>query len=222
MPVTQMINVSEKPLPGFISGGAPKGMLIDGEWAQAESGETFETVNPATGSVIATVASGGPADVDRAVAAARRAFENPSWVNMNPHDRTLLLLRIADALEANAAELAELESMDGGIPIMITRGMVADSAKTVRYYAGWPTKVLGTVNPVDTVRRLQLAARGRELRRVHPVRRPDRARTARAVAGVRAEHPPAATSRPAAFPARHDRRDLPLAGPDPHRRHGTR
>jgi hypothetical protein len=59
--VTQMINVSEKPLPGFVSGGAPKGMLIDGQWTQARSGETFETVNPATGSVIATVASGGPA-----------------------------------------------------------------------------------------------------------------------------------------------------------------
>jgi len=147
--VTQMINVSEKPLPGFVSGGAPKGMLIDGQRTQARSGETFETVNPATGSVIATVASGGPADVDRAVAAARRAFEDPSWANMNPHDRTLLLLRIADAIEANAAELAELESMDGGIPITITRGMMADSAKTVRYYAGWPTKILGTVNPVD-------------------------------------------------------------------------
>jgi len=147
--VTQMINVSEKALPGFVSGGAPKGMLIDGQRTQARSGETFETVNPATGSVIATVASGGPADVDRAVAAARRAFEDPSWANMNPHDRTLLLLRIADAIEANAAELAELESMDGGIPITITRGMMADSAKTVRYYAGWPTKILGTVNPVD-------------------------------------------------------------------------
>jgi acyl-CoA reductase-like NAD-dependent aldehyde dehydrogenase len=147
--VTQTIKVSEKPLPGFIGGRAPKGMLIDGEWTQAESGETFETVNPATGSVLATVASGGAADVDRAVAAARRAFEEPSWANMNPHERTLVLLRVADAMEANAAELAALESMDGGIPITVTRGMVADAVKTVRYYAGWPTKVLGTVNPVD-------------------------------------------------------------------------
>jgi phenylacetaldehyde dehydrogenase len=124
-------------------------MLIGGDWTQAASGETFETVNPATGSVLATVASGGPADVDRAVAAARRAFEEPSWASMNPHDRTLVLLRIADAMEANAEELAALESMDGGIPITVTRGMVADAAKTVRYYAGWPTKILGTVNPVD-------------------------------------------------------------------------
>jgi len=147
--MTQTIKVSEKPLPGFIRDRAPRGMLIGGEWAQAVSGETFETVNPATGAVLATVASGGPADVDRAVQAARRAFEEPSWANMNPHERTLVLLRIADALEANAEELATLESLDGGIPITVTRGMVAEAAKTVRYYAGWPTKMLGTVNPVD-------------------------------------------------------------------------
>jgi acyl-CoA reductase-like NAD-dependent aldehyde dehydrogenase len=147
--VAQTIAVSEKPLPGFISDQAPRGMLIGGEWAQAESGETFATVNPATGAVLARVASGGPADVDRAVTAARRAFEEPSWADMNPHQRTLVLLRIADALEANAEELATLESLDGGIPITVTRGMVAEAAKTVRYYAGWPTKMLGTVNPVD-------------------------------------------------------------------------
>jgi acyl-CoA reductase-like NAD-dependent aldehyde dehydrogenase len=149
VPVTQTIEVSEKPLPDFIRDRAPMRMLIGGDWTQAASGETFKTVNPATGSLLATVASGGPADVDRAVAAARRAFEEPSWANMNPHDRTLVLLRIADAMEANTEELAALESMDGGIPITVTRGMVADAAKTVRYYAGWPTKILGTVNPVD-------------------------------------------------------------------------
>jgi phenylacetaldehyde dehydrogenase len=124
-------------------------MLIGGEWTQAQSGETFATVNPATGSVLATVASGGLADVDRAVAAARRAFEKPSWADMNPHDRTRVLLRIADAVEAHREELATLESLDGGIPITLTRTMVADAAKTLRYYAGWPTKILGTVNPVD-------------------------------------------------------------------------
>jgi acyl-CoA reductase-like NAD-dependent aldehyde dehydrogenase len=147
--MTQTIKVSERPLPGFIRDRAPRGMLIDGEWTQAKSGETFETVNPATGSVLATVASGGPADVDRAVAAARRAFDEGSWANLNPHQRTLVLLRIADALEANAEELATLESLDGGIPITVTRGMVAEAVKAVRYYAGWPTKILGTVNPVD-------------------------------------------------------------------------
>jgi acyl-CoA reductase-like NAD-dependent aldehyde dehydrogenase len=147
--VTQTIKVSEKPLPDFVRDGAPRGMLIGGEWAQAASGETFATVNPATGAVLATVASGGPVDVDRAVAAARRTFEEGSWANLNPHQRTLVLLRVADAMEANAEELATLESLDGGIPITVTRGMVAEAVKTVRYYAGWPTKMLGTVNPVD-------------------------------------------------------------------------
>ena len=137
--MTQTIEVSEIPVPDFIKGQQPKGMLIGGQWTQAQSGETFETVNPATGSVLASVASGGPADVDRAVVAARQAFEEPSWANMNPHDRTLVLLRIANALEANIEELAILESLDGGIPITVTRGMVADTAKTFRYYAGWPT-----------------------------------------------------------------------------------
>ena len=147
--MTQTVNVSAIPAPDFIKGPDPKGMLIDGEWTQAQSGETFETVNPATGSVLASVASGGPADVDRAVTAARRAFEEPSWADMNPHERTLVLLRVADAIEANREELAILESLDGGIPITLTRGMVAEAAKTVRYYAGWPTKIAGTVNPVD-------------------------------------------------------------------------
>jgi acyl-CoA reductase-like NAD-dependent aldehyde dehydrogenase len=147
--VTQTIKVSQQPLPGFIGGPGPVGMLIDGQWTQAQSGEVFATLNPATGSVLAEVASGGPADVDRAVAAARRAFEEPSWADMNPHDRTLVLLRVADAIEAHSEELATLESLDGGIPITVTRGMVADAAKTVRYYAGWPTKILGAVNPVD-------------------------------------------------------------------------
>ena len=147
--MTQTIDVQQIPVPDFIRSPVPKGMLIGGEWTQAQTGETFETVNPATGSVLATVASGGPDDVDRAVAAARRAFEEPAWADMNPHERTLVLLRIADAIEANRDELATLESLDGGIPIMVTRGMVADAAKTVRYYAGWPTKIAGTVNPVD-------------------------------------------------------------------------
>ena len=147
--MTMRVEVAAGPVPEFISGTAAKPMLIGGGWSGAESGETFATVNPATGSVLASVASGGPADVDRAVAAARRAFEDPSWADMNPHERTMVLLRIADAIDAHADELAVLESLDGGIPIVLTRGMVAEAAKTFRYYAGWPTKMTGTVYPVD-------------------------------------------------------------------------
>ena len=128
--MTQTIDVSEIPIPDFIKGPRPKGMLIGGSGRRPRSGETFETVNPSTGSVLATIASGGAADVDRAVAAARQAFEEPSWADMNPHERTLVLLRVANAIEANREELAILESLDGGIPITLTRGMVAEAAKT--------------------------------------------------------------------------------------------
>jgi acyl-CoA reductase-like NAD-dependent aldehyde dehydrogenase len=147
--MTRIVEVGQPPALEFVAGGASKPMLIDGQWVQAVSGETFETVNPTNGAVITRVAAGDSADVDRAVAAARRAFEDPAWSDMNPHQRTRVLLRIADAIETNAEELAQLESLDGGIPITITRNLIAGAAETFRYYAGWPTKMLGTVNPVD-------------------------------------------------------------------------
>jgi acyl-CoA reductase-like NAD-dependent aldehyde dehydrogenase len=147
--VTTTIEVAPAPTPNFLSGTVAKPMFIDGRWTPSASGATFQTVNPATGTVLAEVAAGDQADVDRAVIAARRAFENPIWSAMNPHERTLVLLRIADSLEANIDELAELETLDAGIPITLTRGMVADAARTFRYYAGWPTKLTGLVNPVD-------------------------------------------------------------------------
>ncbi|MFD3587779.1 aldehyde dehydrogenase family protein [Streptomyces sp. NPDC058683] len=143
------IDVTAAPVPEFIAGPGARPMLIDGDWTGAQSGETFETINPATGTALTSVASGGASDVDRAVSAARRAFEDRSWPDLNPHERTMVLLRIADAIDAHAEELATLETLDGGIPITLTRGMVADAAKTFRYYAGWPTKMTGTVNPVD-------------------------------------------------------------------------
>jgi acyl-CoA reductase-like NAD-dependent aldehyde dehydrogenase len=147
--MTRIVEVGQPPALEFVSDLATKPMLIDGQWVQAASGESFETINPTNGQVIARVAAGDSADVDLAVAAARRAFDDPAWSDMNPHQRTRVLLRIADAIEANADELAQLESLDGGIPIMISRNLMAGAAETFRYYAGWPTKMLGTVNPVD-------------------------------------------------------------------------
>jgi aldehyde dehydrogenase (NAD+) len=85
----------------------------------------------------------------RAVDAARRAFEDRAWSDMNPHQRTRVLLRIADIIEAHADELALIESLDVGIPIRLARYQIAIAAETFQYYAGWPTKMLGTVNPVD-------------------------------------------------------------------------
>jgi acyl-CoA reductase-like NAD-dependent aldehyde dehydrogenase len=147
--MTRIVEVGPPPALEFVADLATKPMLIDDRWVQAASGESFETINPTNGEVVARVAAGDAADVDLAVAAARRAFNDPAWSDMNPHQRTRVLLRIADAIEANADELAQLESLDGGIPIMISRSLMAGAAETFRYYAGWPTKMLGTVNPVD-------------------------------------------------------------------------
>ncbi|GAF47639.1 aldehyde dehydrogenase family protein [Rhodococcus wratislaviensis] len=144
-----VLEIVEPPTAPFLAGGATQQMFIGGARCDARSGETFTTLNPATGAVLATVAAGGREDVDRAVAAARAAFEEPRWSFMNPHERTRLMLRLADGIEERAEELATLESLDTGIPISNTRAMMAGAAQSFRYYAGWPTKLTGTVNPVD-------------------------------------------------------------------------
>ena len=146
--MTRVFEVGTPPTVDFVAEPTLP-MLIDGEWVYAASGETFETINPAHGTVITRIASGDHADVDRAVAAARSAFDDSAWPMMNPHERTKVLLRIADAIEAHADELARMESLDAGIPITITRNLIAGAVQTFRYYAGWPTKMVGTVNPVD-------------------------------------------------------------------------
>jgi acyl-CoA reductase-like NAD-dependent aldehyde dehydrogenase len=147
--VTQVVELAAPPAAPFLADGMPKRMLIGGEWIESASGRTLETINPATGSTLASVASGDSADVDRAAQAARRAFDESAWPMMNPHERTRILLRIADVIDARAAELAVLESLDTGMPIGVTHYMLGNAAQTFRYYAGWPTKLLGTVNPVD-------------------------------------------------------------------------
>src|SRR3954471_15943059 len=97
-------------------------LLIGGEKVDAADGATFETLDPATGNVITTVAQAGAADVDRAVAAARAAFEHGSpWRAMSPGDRGLAITRLAMLMESNADELAELESLDNGKPLKFAR-----------------------------------------------------------------------------------------------------
>src|SRR5947209_5871872 len=131
--------------------GAPvRKMLIDGKWVEAASGKKFETVNPATGQVLARVAEGDKEDIDRAVRAARRAFDDGKWARMNPTERQRLLLRIADLIEANGDELAQLETLDNGKPFMESRHVdIPASAETFRYYAGWVNKIYGETNPSD-------------------------------------------------------------------------
>lgn len=130
--------------------GAVQGLLIDGERVPAASGEDFATLNPATGAELARVARGGQADVDRAVAAARRALENPAWSRMMANDRSLLLYRLADLIEQHADELAVLECLDNGKPWLSARAVeIEGSIKTFRYFAGWPTKFGGETLPVS-------------------------------------------------------------------------
>jgi acyl-CoA reductase-like NAD-dependent aldehyde dehydrogenase len=134
----------------------PKRMLIGGQWVEARSGETRATINPATEGVLTRVAEGAAADVDAAVAAARRAFEAPSWAGISPHARTRLLLKIADAIDRHAEELAVLETFDMGAPLSATKGRAPQAAEIFRYFAGWSTKILGTTNPTDSARFIYL------------------------------------------------------------------
>jgi phenylacetaldehyde dehydrogenase len=128
----------------------PRQLLIDGKRVPSESGATFEAINPATGQTLATVARGNAADIDRAVAAARRAFENPAWRTLSANDRANLLLKLADLIEKEADELAVLETLNNGKPAHLTRLVeVEGSIKTFRYFAGWPTKFGGETLPVS-------------------------------------------------------------------------
>src|SRR2546428_38221 len=131
--------------------GAPvRKMLIDGKWVEAASGKKFETINPATGQVLARVAEGDKEDIDRAARAARRAFDDGKWARMNPTERQRLLLRIADLIEANGDELAQLETLDNGRPLPESGYVdIPAAAETFRYYAGWVTKIYGETNPSD-------------------------------------------------------------------------
>lgn len=126
-------------------------MLIDGAWIPAASGRVFDVFNPSDGSLLARAPAGDEQDIDRAVRAARRAFESGSWRGMIPGERAKLLWRIAEAIEANAAELAELETLDSGKPInTVLLGDIPATAEAFRYYAGWCTKVGGKTAALDT------------------------------------------------------------------------
>jgi acyl-CoA reductase-like NAD-dependent aldehyde dehydrogenase len=125
-------------------------MLIDGQWVEAASGKTFETPNPATGEVLARIAEGDAEDIDRAVRAARRAFDEGAWTRTPPVERERLLLRIAELIEQHADELAQLETLDNGKPFTESRHVdIPAAAGTFRYYAGWVTKIYGETNPSD-------------------------------------------------------------------------
>ena len=113
-------------------------MLIDGKWVDSASGKTFETINPSTGDTICSVAEGDKADVDLAVKAARKALESKGWRNMAPAQRGRLLNKLADLIEANAKEIAALETLDNGKPIRETRDIdIPLVARHFYHHAGW-------------------------------------------------------------------------------------
>ena len=119
-------------------------LLIGGEWVVPKSGEYIDVRNPASGEIIATVASAGTSDVDRAVVAARAAFDGGEWASMTPSARAQLLWRVADLIEQNLDQLAELETLDNGKPFAQAQGgEIPAAAETFRYYAGWCTKIEG-------------------------------------------------------------------------------
>ncbi|MGC2465519.1 MAG: aldehyde dehydrogenase family protein [Candidatus Acidiferrum sp.] len=126
-------------------------LLINGKWVNSASGKTFPTINPATGDVITQVAEADAVDVDRAVIAARAAFETGAWRRkMTASQRGAMINRLADLIEKHADELAQLESLDNGKPYHIARA--ADLPLTIacyRYYAGWADKIQGKTIPVN-------------------------------------------------------------------------
>jgi phenylacetaldehyde dehydrogenase len=124
--------------------GVPRQLFIDGQWADAASGRTFETPNPATGEVLARVAEGEAEDINRAVKAARRAFEAGPWSRMTPSERGRIIWRIGDLILEHLDELAQLESLDNGKPFAVARAAdVPLSADMFHYMAGWATKIEG-------------------------------------------------------------------------------
>ena len=129
---------------------AQEPMFIDGKWVNSVSGKTFATLNPATGEAICQVAEADKADVDKAVKAARKAFDGGPWSKMNASDRGRLINKLADLIEQNAQELAALESLDNGKPYHIALAVdLPLSVKCLRYYAGWCDKIHGKTIPID-------------------------------------------------------------------------
>ncbi len=125
-------------------------MLIGGKFVNAASGKTFPVYDPATGEVIAHVPEAEAADVDAAVHAARKAFDEGPWPGMTASQRGRLLWKLADLLEANLEEFAEIESIDNGKPLAVARAAdVPLAVDMFRYMAGWATKITGSTIPIS-------------------------------------------------------------------------
>jgi len=141
MTVTLDRNVEE-----FIA--TPRQLFINGQWSDAASGKTFDTPDPATGETLARVAEGDAEDINRAVKAARKAFEEGPWSRMTPSERGRIVWRIGDLILEHTDELAQLESLDNGKPFVVAQAAdVPLAADLFHYMAGWATKIEG--NSID-------------------------------------------------------------------------
>ncbi|MEK4069977.1 aldehyde dehydrogenase family protein [Peribacillus sp. FSL R5-0717] len=126
-----------------------KKLLINGELVEAASGKTFETLDPSNGKVLAVVSEAGPEDVDKAVKAARTAFDKGPWKKMSASERSRLIYKLADLMEEHKEALAQLDTLDNGKPIgETTNADVPLAIDHFRYYAGWTTKIVGQTIPV--------------------------------------------------------------------------
>jgi len=125
-------------------------MLIDGEWVAAVGSERLDTHNPATGAVIASVPSGGKADIDLAVAAARRTFDERTWLDIPQTERAKIMWRIADLIDQRRDEIVELEVLNQGMPIMVAGWTMNMASEIFRYYGGWITKIHGITADIDS------------------------------------------------------------------------
>lgn len=128
----------------------PRKMLINNKWVEAVSGKTFPTYDPSTGEVLAEIAEGDKADIDLAVKAARKAFDQGAWRKMTPSERGRLIWKLADLLEQHLEEFAYLESLDNGKPLTVARAAdVPLAVDLFRYMAGWATKIEGNTIPLS-------------------------------------------------------------------------
>jgi aldehyde dehydrogenase (NAD+) len=144
------MTTAQSTLAGNRAAQSPTKLLINNRWVESESGETFSTINPTTGEEICQVAAADVSDVEKAVQAARNAFERGPWRKMHASERGRLLYTLADLIEKNTDELAQLESLDNGKPLSTARRVdVAKTTACYRYFAGWSDKIQGKTIPID-------------------------------------------------------------------------
>src|SRR5438309_160482 len=128
----------------------PRKMLINNKWVDAVSGKTFPTYDPSTGEVLAQVVEGDRADIDLAVKAARKAFDNGPWRKMTPSERGRLIWKLGDLIDQHLEEFAFLESLDNGKPLTVARAAdVPLASELFRSTAGWATKLEGNTFPLS-------------------------------------------------------------------------